>query len=349
MIKVLIAEDSAAARGLIGAILESDPEIKVVGRAVDGAEAVKRARELKPDLVTMDIHMPVMDGLQACREIMAQTPLPIVIVSATTRVRDTHLALEALRAGALALIAKPEGPGSEAFEGNSAELIATVKAMAAVKVVRHRFVSAGAAPARRAAAKAEPPSAEVRIVAIAGSTGAPAGLQRILSQLGSDFPVPVVIVQHIAHGFTDALAHWLDGTTAIDVTVARDGETLRPGRVVIAPDDRHLTVTSNGTIRLTADAPEEGFRPSGSPLFRSVADAYGSAAAGVILSGMGADGVAGLRALHARGGHVVAQDEGTSVVYGMPAEAAKAGVTDAILPLDEIGTYLKRLVGRATT
>lgn len=344
MIRVLVAEDSAAARGLISAILESDPEIRVVGRAVDGAEAVRLARDLAPDLVTMDIHMPVMDGLQACRAIMEGAPVPIVVVSATTRVRDQHLALEALRAGALALIAKPEGPTSGLFDAHAAELIATVKAMATVKVIRHRFRAEGTPSPERLVRPT--PRAPIELVLIAGSTGAPACLQRILSALGPGFPVPIAIVQHIAHGFAPALAHWLDTTTPVRVSVAGEGETLRPGRAVLAPDDAHLEIAPRGRIRLAKDDPEGGFRPSASRLFRTGAESCGAAAAAVILTGMGSDGVSGLRTLHARGGHVVAQDESTSVVFGMPGEAVKAGITDAVLPIQEIGPYLLRLAAR---
>jgi two-component system chemotaxis response regulator CheB len=351
VIRVLVAEDSAAARGLIAAILESDPDVQVVGRAADGAEAVRLVHLLSPDVVTMDIHMPVMDGLKASGRIMYESPVPIVIVSATTRVRDQHLSLEALRAGAVALIAKPEGPTSPRFERDAAELLATVKAMASVKVVRHRLAGTERAAAA-ARAIAPPPSAAPtrtggqapRIVAIAGSTGAPAGLQEILAALTPDLPVPIAIVQHMAIGFTAALAQWLDGASPIDVALARDAETLRPGRAVIAPDDRHLLITPAGTVRLSAADPEGGFRPSASTLFRSAADACGAGVVAVILSGMGKDGVEGLQAVHAKGGHVIAQDEATSVVFGMPGEAVRAGVTDAVLPLREIGPYVRRVV-----
>jgi two-component system, chemotaxis family, protein-glutamate methylesterase/glutaminase len=343
MIRVLVAEDSAAARELIASILGSDPDIVVVARAADGVEAVRLTKELRPDIVTMDIHMPLLDGLRASQQIMAEQPTPIVIVSATTRVHDQELSFDALRAGALATIAKPLGPASPHFETEAAELIATVKAMASVKVVRHRFNE----DVRRAEIKPtlKPPAAVTsELIVIAGSTGAPAALQLILSSFRADFPVPVAIVQHIAIGFSAALAQWLDSTTPLKVELAQDGQPLRPGLAVIAPDDMHLLITPQGAVRLARDAPEGGFRPSASRLFRSAAESYGAGATGVILSGMGNDGVAGLRLLHARGGYIIAQDEATSVVYGMPQEAVNAGVTHIVLPLPDIGPYLNRLV-----
>ena len=339
MIRVVVAEDSRTARDLLVAILEADPGLSVVGQAANGAEAVALAERLRPDLVTMDIHMPVMDGFEATREIMNRAPTPILIVSSVANRDDVELSLQATRLGALMVLPKPEGPGSERFERDAAELVAMARAMAGVKVIRR-----WADPAPRAAggALSAPwrPRVPPRVVAIASSTGGPAALQQVLGELPASFPWPVLVVQHIAHGFTEPLARWLDGACALRVKVAQAGEPLLAGTVYLAPDDRHLGANADGTALLSGMAPVKGFRPSGTFLFESVAREFGGAAVAVILTGMGNDGVDGLRRLHGAGAHVVAQDEGSSVVYGMPREAVLAGVASEVLPLDRIGARL---------
>lgn len=342
MIRVVVAEDSRAARELLVAILERDPAIRVVGEAADGAQAVALAERLRPDLVTMDITMPVMDGFEATREIMTRVPTPILIVSSAAVRDDVALSLQATRLGALMVIPKPEGPASPRFERDAAELVAMARAMAGVKVVRRWAVPPGRAPAAPGAAPAPLPARRdgggaSRVLAIVSSTGGPAALQQLLGDLPADFSWPVLVVQHIAHGFTAPLAQWLDGAVALRVKVAEAGERLAAGTVYVAPDDRHLGVHRDGTALLSGADAVRGFRPSGSYLFESVAEVFGAAAVGVILTGMGDDGVAGLRALHAAGALVLAQDEGSSVVYGMPREAVRAGVVSEVLPVDRIG------------
>ncbi len=332
MIRVLVAEDSGTARALLVEILGSDPGIEVVGQAVDGVEAVAMAQALRPDLVTMDIRMPRMDGLEATHEIMITAPTPIVIVSSSARRAEVEGSLAMLGQGALEVLRKPPGPGSPGFAREAGRLVATVKAMARVKVVRRWRGSPQAEPPR-------PPAlagARARLVAIAASTGGPAALRQLLAGLPADFPAPILIVQHITAGFTVGLAAWLDGVSPMRVKVAVDGEPLARRTAYLAPDDGHLGVTEARSIAL-CDAPPVGqFRPSATHLFESVARAYGPSAVGVILTGMGDDGVQGLRALRRAGGRVIAQDEPSSVVFGMPAAAIEAGVVDAILSLDAI-------------
>jgi two-component system, chemotaxis family, protein-glutamate methylesterase/glutaminase len=339
MIRILIAEDSLTTRSLLKEILSSDPEIEVVGQAMNGVEAVELTMRLHPDLVTMDIHMPQMDGLEATKEIMIAAPTPIVIITGSSASRDVEVSMHALRAGALDVLAKPPGPESPAFEASAQRMIATVKAMAQVKVVRHwRAGSAG----RRAAAHAG--SRRGPVVAIATSTGGPAALQCLLESLPGDFGAPLLVVQHITPGFATGLTAWLNTVCDLRIKIAEHGENLQPHTVYLAPDDCHLGVSGLGTVALSHGPPIGRFRPSANHLFESVAAAYGPATVAVVLTGMGDDGVEGLHTVHKAGGHIIAQDEKTSVVFGMPRAAIVAGLADQVLPLEAIGRRLLELV-----
>lgn len=339
MINVLVAEDSLTARELIGALLRADPDVTVVGEARDGQEAVDLVARLRPDVVTMDVRMPRLDGFEATKRIMTLSPTPIVVVSADVDVHDVRISMEALHAGALAVLPKPRGPAGPDFAREAAHFTQTVKAMAGVKVVRRW--AARTSPVPRAS---RPLAARARAVAMAASTGGPAALRQVLGALPRDFAAPILVVQHIAKGFVEGFAAWLDSSSALSVRVARHGESLEPGTAYVAPDDAHLTVTREGLIALVRGAPLGGFRPSATALFESVARAYGEQCAAVILTGMGRDGVDGLRAVHVAGGYVLAQDERTSVVWGMPGAALAAGVVDLELPLDAIAPRLREIV-----
>jgi two-component system, chemotaxis family, protein-glutamate methylesterase/glutaminase len=342
MIRVLVAEDSVTDRQLLVEILNGDPEFQVVGQAENGARAVELARELQPDLITMDVLMPVLDGLEATKEIMVQAPTPILVVSSALRDKGVELSLHAIRAGALMCVEKPVPPSSPGFAESRAQFLSLAKAMAQVKVVRRWATSRLPSPAGE-----RPPVAGgrgVRLVAIAGSTGGPAALHRVLSDLPGDFPAPLVVVQHIATGFVAGLAEWLRSSSNLRVKVAEDGEPLAARTVYLASDGRHLGVGRDRKIRMSDGEPINGFRPSATHLFQTAAGAFGSSAAGVVLTGMGNDGVAGLRALKQAGGRVIAQNEATSVIYGMPREAVAAGVVDLELPITEIGPRLTALV-----
>jgi two-component system chemotaxis response regulator CheB len=339
-IRTLVAEDSATARALLVAILSSEPEIDVVGEATDGADAVRKAVALTPDLITMDVYMPVIDGLDATKAIMREAPTPILVVTAISS-RDVELSLNAMQAGALMVVEKPQDPADERFARQREELLDMVKAMAGVKVVRqwHRRGTPPlpVTPQRQRRSVA-------RLIAIGTSTGGPAALRHILAALPGSVPVPILVVQHIAPGFIDGLARWLGHNCALDVRVAVDGESLRTGVVYLAPDDHHLGVSSDGRVRLSDTSPVGGFRPSADYLFDSCGTAYGADLIAVVLTGMGRDGVAGLQAVHASGGRVLAQDESTSVVYGMAHEAVLAGMVDELLPLGDIAGRLLTLV-----
>ena len=361
MIRVLVAEDSPTARALLVAMLDEDPGIQVVAQASTGLEAVEMAERLKPDLITMDVHMPELDGLQATERIMLRSPRPIIIVSSQARDADVSLSLDATRAGALLVLPKPEGPGSGHFDSDQRQLVAMVKALSHVKVVRRwrgsgsvqtesvgrtqpatRPNAGGSRSSRRSGVR--PPAS---LVAIAASTGGPAALKDMLAALPANFSAPILIVQHIAKGFVDGLAKWLGTDSRLRVNVATDGETPLPGAVYVAPDAFHMEIrrarADQLRIALTSTPPVGTFRPSGSKLFASVAAAVGDRALAVILTGMGDDGVTGLAEIHRQHGLVLAQDEASSVIYGMPREAVRAGVVDEIVSLQMLPDRLMEL------
>jgi two-component system chemotaxis response regulator CheB len=344
MIRVLIVDDSATARTLLVSILAADPAIQVVGEAVDGIEAIAMTQRLRPDLVTMDLHMPRLDGLEATREIMITAPTPIIIVTGTTRLREVKESLETLRVGALDVVVKPPGPRSPGFAAAAEHLVATVKALSQVKVVRH-WRPAAAAPAAPARVRVPRGGVRGQIVAIAASTGGPAALQALLCSLPAEFALPILVVQHITPGFVSGLAAWLNASSALHVKVAEPGEHLTPRTVLLAPDHHHLGISGRGTVLLSTAPPIGGFRPSASFLFESVGRAFGGAAVAVILSGMGDDGVEGLRTVRHAGGRVIAQDEASSVIFGMPGAAVAAGLVDLVEPVSSIAASLVALGG----
>lgn len=337
--RVLIADDSPTARTLMDAIVGAEPDLKVVGIAHNGLEAVQLTERLKPDIVLMDVHMPVLDGIAATREIMARVPTPIVIVSAVTQ-RDVDLSLTATQAGALIALPKPDSPGSERYEEQRAELISMIRAMSQVKVVRRW--SNERRTAGRSHRRVRP--AAIDLVAVAASTGGPAALRELLARLPADFDVPVLLVQHIARDFTSGFAHWLGGGLPLTVKLAESAAELRPGAVYVAPDNVHLGVARGSRIEIAHSAPIDGFRPSATYLFESVARSVGNRAVGVIMTGMGSDGAAGLVRLHDAGGYVIGQNEASSIVYGMAKEAWERGAVDELLPLDRIAPRLVELV-----
>lgn len=344
-IKVLVVEDSCVARMLLVHLLQSEARIDVIGAVDDGLAALEFVGQTKPDVIVMDIHMPRMDGFEATRRIMESDPLPIVVCSAISNVRDAAIAFRALEAGAIACIEKPLAQDDPRFAAKVAHLLETVKLMSEVKVVRRRprpVSSRTAASATDAARKTEPPGGAVppRLVGIGASTGGPPVLQTILGGLPRSFPLPVLVVQHIAPGFLAGMADWLAGTTGLQVRIASYGAVPLAGHVYLAPDDFHMGMGRGGRIVLSREPPENHVRPSVSFLFRSLAEHYGPAAVGVLLTGMGRDGAQELKAMNDRGAATIAQDHATSVVHGMPGSAIALNAASQILPAERIAGAL---------
>jgi len=347
MINVLIVDDSPVVREFLIHVLGSDPQIRVIGTAANGEEALEAAGRKKPDVITMDIHMPKMDGFEATRRIMETSPVPIIIVSGSSTTDEVATAFHALEMGALTVVPKPNGLGHAEYETTARELVQTVKLMSEVKVVKRWARQSRAAttaprpaPAGETAIKHAHP-ARIELVAIGASTGGPQVLHTILSALPGDFPAPVLVVQHIANGFLQGLVEWLAGTCALPVCIAQHNMSLQPGQVYVAPDGLQMGVRQGGIINLFPGEPEDGHRPSVTYLFRSVAEVYGRNAVGILLTGMGKDGAEGLKRMKERGAVTIAQDERTSIVHGMPGEAINQDAVMYVLTPDEITVKLK--------
>ncbi len=341
MIRVLIVDDLRVAQQLLTHILGSDPEIQVVGVADNGEEALEAVERLRPDVVTMDVHLPGMDGYEATRAIMETLPTPIVIVSGSTDVKDQASTFRLIEVGALAALRRPPGVADPEFKAAARELIQTVKLMSEIKLVRRMRRAAPASMAQTVPRSTVP----IQVVAIGASTGGPQVLQTILSGLPPGFSAPVLIVQHIAKQFTEGFAQWLSGASRFPVRIAASGEELLPGRGYLAPEGFHLGVDGGPRIVLSQAPPDNGLRPSVHHLFHSVAAACGPRAIGVLLTGMGRDGAAGLAELRQRGAITIAQDEASSVIFGMPGEAVKLGAAHHVLPPEGIVALLAALVG----
>jgi two-component system chemotaxis response regulator CheB len=337
MIRVLLAEDSAVTRAYLTYLLEDDPEIEVVGAAHDGQQAVDLAAGLRPDVILMDVHMPVLDGYEATRQIMERTPTPIVMATASSSQAETSGGFTALEAGALILLAKPPALWDEGHEEAANELLRTLKLMAEVKVVRRRSLNgADKHPSARFPRPRQP-----RVVAIGASTGGPQALTAILAGLPEPLGVPMMLVQHITDGFVGGFVDWLNTRTPMTCVVAEPGQDLRPGTLYVAGSGRHMTVTAEGRVGLDHGAPVNGFRPSISRLFTSVAEVCGREAVGVLLTGMGRDGADGLRLMRDAGALTIAQDEASSVIFGMPGEAVRMKAACEVLPPAAIAETLR--------
>ena len=336
MIRVLVVDDSAFVRQALTRMLGSAPDIEVVGTAVDGKEGWEKALDLRPDVVTLDVKMPRMDGLEALRRIMADCPTAVLLLSSQTK-EGAEVTLRGLELGAMDFVDKTSVQGQMNLLSLSEELQAKVRALASVPRSRLRVASL----VRETGPKALPPqhTARAQVVVIGTSTGGPPALQAIIPRLPEVLPCAVLVVQHMPVGFTRSLAERLDARSVVEVREAKQDELVRPGCVLIAPAGQHMKLRRRGgDVRVWLDDEPRGalHRPSVDVLMSSVAKAYGARALGVILTGMGSDGVEGLRAIRDAGGMTLAESEETCVIYGMPKAAVEAGVVDKAVPLTRV-------------
>jgi two-component system, chemotaxis family, protein-glutamate methylesterase/glutaminase len=353
MVNVLIVEDSPVQQALLGHILSSDPDITVIGTANDGREAVAFVTKQRPDVITMDLNMPNMNGLEATRQIMETTPVPIVIVSANWDPLEVAVTFQAMEAGALAGVEKPRGLGHKDFGSTSQQLRQTVKLMSEVKVVRRwahlraKTLVPPTPPAAAITGTVQQPAPDVKLVVIGTSTGGPPVLHTLLANLPKIFPVPIAIVQHIAVGFLGGLVEWLSKSTGVPIHVPTHGDLMLPGHIYLAPEGRHLGIERGPRAAVVEAPPENNLCPAVSFLFRSAAQVLGNQAVGVLLTGMGRDGAAELKLMRDKGAVTIAQDKESSVVHGMPGEAIQLHGATHILPPDRIIEMLQQLCRRA--
>lgn len=345
-IRVLVVDDSALMRKLIPAILARDPSIEVVGTAMDGAFALKKIEELRPDVVTLDLEMPRMDGLETLRLIMRRAPIPVILFSTHSK-EGAYSTLKALALGAVDFIAKPTDAAAGHLEAIADQLIEKIKVAkrAVGRKLPPAVVAVDPPELKKGSRSSLPPN---RIIAIGISTGGPNALQFVLSQIPADFPASILVVQHMPEGFTEMFARRLDECCAVDVQEAKSGDLLLAGRVLICPGNRHMMVRRmpRGDMAVLSDGPPvNGHRPSVDVMFHSVAQEFGLTAVGILMTGMGEDGAEGLGAIKAAGGMTVAQSEDTCVVSGMPRAAILKGHANKIVPLDTMGAFLVNQYG----
>jgi two-component system, chemotaxis family, protein-glutamate methylesterase/glutaminase len=350
-IRVLVVDDSAFMRRVLQGIITSDPQLEVCGEAKDGRDAVTQAETLKPDVVSMDINMPVMDGIQATEIIMSQNPRPILIVSSESR-DGAAVTLKALQLGAIDFVPKPSNGIDLDMTSVRDELCRKLKMAAKVRVVRTATRSkpaetngkhpAPVATKQSSAASLPRPGGKFPIVVVASSTGGPATWMKLAPYFGADFPAAVLVVQHMPGNFTGQFSQQLAEVAQIKVKEAESGEIITPGQIYVCPGSHHMRVLPNGRIALDDGPRINGYRPCADVAFESAAEFAGPLTIGVILTGMGNDGAKGVQAIKAAGGHTIAQDESTAVIFGMPQEAIKTGAVDQVLAIESIYQAVER-------
>ncbi len=355
-IRVLVVDDSAFTRKVVSDMLGSDPDITVVDVARDGRAAVEKARALQPDVITMDVEMPVMDGLAALQAIIGERPIPVVMLSALTQ-EGAATTIEALELGAVDFVPKPSHSMTVGL-GEIRDLLVTkvkLAARARVHPVKRGMMAAAPTPAGRTAPdrlvrgvrQKTPPGKESDIAVVIGSsTGGPSALNQVLTALPVDIGAGILVVQHMPPGFTRSLATRLDEASAIAVKEAGAGDRVADGVALVAPGGHHMSVTGDGEVALSTDPPRNGVRPSVDTTMESAARVYGDRLVGVVLTGMGRDGASGMAAIKAAGGSTVAEHESTCVIYGMPRAAIEQGLADVVVPLHEVAGAILEMVER---
>lgn len=348
--RILVVEDSRVIAEVLRSMINDTLDLEVIGVAKNGKEGVLMTQQLAPDLITMDIIMPEMDGFEATKSIMANNPTPIVVISSHLNNKELNTTFRALDAGALTVINKPTDVHSKKFELIQSYILDTIRSMSEVSVVKPPSPKK-LEPSRYVMHETKKPTVHAyEVVALGASTGGPVALKTILSLLPRDFPLPILVVQHIADGFIGGFSEWLNTHIALEVKVAQEGEELKPGTVYAAPDNYHLTVErSNSTFgtlcaRLVDSDAIVGFRPSITALFASLAETCAEHAIAGLLTGMGKDGLDGMKAMYLRNAHTFAQDAESTVIASMPNAACKAGVVDAVVELNDIANHLTQLV-----
>lgn len=345
MIRILVVDDSITETAILKHLLESEPDFNVVGCANDGVEAIKLTALLKPDIITMDIQMPVMDGIEATKIIMEQNPTPIVMISAKATDKDFDATFKGLNAGALSVLAKPFNVGSSSSKLEQQQIIDTIRIMAGISVVKRKPLIKKTIPSEIKSPQKNYHRLH-QVIVIGASIGGTQALNIILSSLPKNFPVPILVVQHMMPGYIAGYTKWLDDNINLSVCEMKANELLLPGRVYFAPDDYHSEIqrTNNQLMcKLIKSSPVSGFCPSITVLFESVAKVCGRQAIGVLLTGMGNDGADGLLAIKNAEGHTIIQDKESSIVFGMAAVAKELGAVETILKLDQIANHLMQL------
>lgn len=339
-IKVLIVDDSPLSLKLLKGILLPDPEFEIVGTAQNGAEAVNLVKMLNPDVVSMDINMPLMNGIEATREIMSTNPVPIVIVSTIYNSTEIEAAIKELEAGAVFIMPKPFGPGQTEFQKSSSNYIRTLKLMSEVKVVRRN----SSMPIRHDSNHIESLRNKPEILAIGASAGGPEALRNIFKKIEKDFPLPILIAQHIDENFSEGFASWLNSYSKIPVKIAENGEKIRKGNVYLSPGGINMSVIRGGIILLSNKIENSPHKPSINHLFKSIGSVYGDKAIAILLSGMGNDGAEELMRLKTMGVFTIVQNEGSCLVFGMPGEAVKLGAACRITSPDKMADEIYNLI-----
>lgn len=337
IIKVLLVDDSPLALTILKRMLSTAGDIDIVGTAKNGEEALRVIPELDPDVILTDLHMPVMDGLEFTKEVMDRYPRPILVVSVSVREGSLNV-FKLLDAGAVDMFQKPKSGLEAEYLQETEELVKKVRILSGVHVFRRAKPSADL---KESASRTTDHA--LGIVAIGASTGGPQALQQILAQMPSAFPLPIVCVQHIGEMFLFGLLEWLQSVCQLKVRVAVDGEMPVAGTVYFPPEGTHLIIDEGGRFRCSMQPPVNGHRPSITVTFKSVAERCGKGAIGVLLTGMGSDGAEGMKAIADAGGTTIAQDEMTSIVFGMPKQAIELNAVQQVLPLYEIGATILKI------
>lgn len=342
MINVLVVEDSPIAQELILKILSEQPDINVLGVADTGEKAISMNESFRPDVITMDVNLPGISGLDATKEIMESFPTPIIIVSSGFEPHNIDHSISALKTGAVSIAKKPEGFGTNEFVETSQKLVQMIRLMSEIKVVKRQATSGTKIGETQTDVKMKNQN-QVEVIGIGASTGGPAVIEEILSNLPRYFDLPIIIVQHIAKGFTEGFVEWLNKKSTLEVTLADNGTIIENGHCYIAPDDYHLKFSSPGVITLSTEEKVNGSKPSVSVFFKSLTETYGSRSVAILLSGMGKDGADQLKVLREKGAITIAQDSSSSLIYGMPGEAVKLNAAKYIMSKENIISFLSGL------